>query len=39
VNAEEVVFWNHPGATHYILLDRPEHGRTAFLERLDQFLR
>ncbi len=39
VNAEEVVFWNHPGGTHYILLDRPEHGRTALLERLDRFLR
>ena len=39
VNAEEIVYINHPGATHYLLLDRPEHGRTAFLERLDQFLR
>lgn len=39
VNAEEIVFFNHPGATHYLLLDRPEHGRTAFLERLDAFLR
>lgn len=39
VNAEEVVYFDHPGATHYLLLDRPQHGRTAFLERLDQFLR
>jgi hypothetical protein len=39
VNAEEVVFWNPPNTTHYILLDRPERGRDALLERMDQFLR
>jgi pimeloyl-ACP methyl ester carboxylesterase len=38
VNAEEVVFWNPPGTTHYMLLDRPERGRDALLERLDEFL-
>lgn len=38
VNAEEVVFWNPPDTTHYILLDRPERGRDALLERMDQFL-
>jgi len=39
VNAEEVVFWNPPNTGHYILLDRPERGRSALLERMDQFLR
>lgn len=39
VNAEEVVYFNHPNATQYILLDRPEHGRDALLERMDAFLR
>ena len=39
VNAEEVVFWNPPNTTHYILLDRPERGRDALLERMDRFLR
>jgi pimeloyl-ACP methyl ester carboxylesterase len=38
VNAEEVVYWNPPDTTHYILLDRPEHGRAALLDRLDRFL-
>lgn len=38
VNAEEVVFFNHPNATQYILLDRPEHGRDALLARMDSFL-
>lgn len=39
VNAEEVVYWNPPNTTHYILLDRPERGRDALLERMDEFLR
>lgn len=39
VNAEEVVFWNPPDTTQYILLDRPERGRDALLARMDQFLR
>lgn len=38
VNAEEVVFWNPPNTTHYILLDRPDRGRDALLERMDTFL-
>lgn len=38
VNAEEIVFWNPPDTTHYILLDRPERGRTALLDRMDEFL-
>lgn len=39
VNAEEVVYWRQPNTTHYIILDRPERGRTAMLERMDTFLR
>lgn len=38
-NAEEVVYWNPPNTTHYILLDRPEHGRDELLVQMDQFLR
>lgn len=37
-NAEEVVFWNPPNTTHYILLDRPERGRNDLLARMDEFL-
>lgn len=39
VNAEEVVYWRKPNTTHYILLDRPERGKTALLQRMDEFLR
>lgn len=37
-NAEEVVFWNRPNTTHYVLLDRPERGRNDLLEKIDAFL-
>lgn len=37
-HAEEVVHYAPPNTTHYILLDRPERGRTAMLERMDVFL-
>ena len=39
VNAEEIVHWRQPNTTHYILLDRPERGKTALLERMDEFLK
>lgn len=39
VNAEAVDYFYQPGTTHYILLDRPEHGRDALLARMDEFLR
>lgn len=38
VNAEEVAYFNHPNATQYILLDRPQHGRDALLAAMDSFL-
>lgn len=38
VHAEEVVFYAPPNTTHYILLDRPERGRIALLERMDEFM-
>jgi pimeloyl-ACP methyl ester carboxylesterase len=37
-NAEEIVFYNPPNTTHYILLDRPERGRDEFLAKMDEFL-
>jgi pimeloyl-ACP methyl ester carboxylesterase len=37
-NAEEIVFYNPPNTTHYILLDRPERGRDDFLRNIDTFL-
>jgi len=37
-NAEEVVFWSRPDTTHYVLLDRPERGRTELLRAMDRFL-
>jgi len=39
VNAEQAVYFNHPDATQYILLDRPERGRDALLAAMDDFLR
>jgi pimeloyl-ACP methyl ester carboxylesterase len=39
VNAEEVEYFQEPGTTHYMLLDRPEHGRRKLLQRIDGFLR
>jgi len=38
VNAEEIVYFNQPNATQYILFDRPEHGRDALMEQMDAFL-
>ncbi|GAA3216370.1 alpha/beta hydrolase [Microbacterium terregens] len=37
-HAQEIDLWEPEGTTHYLLLDRPERGRDAFLERLDGFL-
>ena len=39
VNAESVEVFEPAGATHFVLLDRPERGRTETLARLTQFLR
>jgi pimeloyl-ACP methyl ester carboxylesterase len=39
VNAEEVVYFQEPNTTHYMLLDRPEHGRNKLLAQMDDFLR
>ncbi|MGR3661146.1 MAG: alpha/beta hydrolase [Paracoccaceae bacterium] len=38
VHAEEVDIYAPPNTTHYILLDRPERGRDALLQRMDGFL-
>ncbi|MGR3455724.1 alpha/beta hydrolase [Pseudooceanicola sp.] len=38
VNAEEVVHYNPPGTTHYVMLDRPERGRSAMIEAMVAFL-
>jgi pimeloyl-ACP methyl ester carboxylesterase len=38
VHAEEVEIWEPRNATHYILLDRPERGRTEALRRMNDFL-
>ncbi|MGZ9811641.1 dienelactone hydrolase family protein [Pseudoroseicyclus sp. H15] len=38
VNAESVVHYNPPGTTHYLILDRPERGRTALLDEMQAFL-
>lgn len=37
-HAEEVVLWEPHESTHYLVLDRPQHGRDELLERLDSFL-
>lgn len=37
-HAREVDLWEPEGATHYLILDRPDRGRDAFLERLNAFL-
>lgn len=37
-HAEEVVLWEPEGATQYLILDRPEHGRDEMLQRLSGFL-
>lgn len=37
-HADEVVLWEPEGATQYLILDRPEHGRDEMLVRLDSFL-
>jgi len=37
-HAEEVVLYAPKNTTHYVLLDRPERGRTALLDRMDSFL-
>jgi pimeloyl-ACP methyl ester carboxylesterase len=38
VHAEEVDLWEPKGTTHYLLFDRPQHGRDALLARMDNFL-
>lgn len=38
INAEEVFYWEPAGTTHYILFDRPEHGRDAMLKEMTVFL-
>ena len=39
VHAPEVELWEPENATHYIILDRPERGRTAALDKVTAFLR
>ncbi|WP_423296029.1 alpha/beta hydrolase [Ancylobacter sp. VNQ12] len=39
VNAEQVVTWEPENTTHYIILDRPERGRTAAIEKIIDFIR
>lgn len=39
VNAESVDLWEPEGATHYVILDRPERGRDAALTRITEFIR
>ena len=38
INAEEVFYWEPGDTTHYILFDRPEHGRDAMLAEMEAFL-
>ncbi|QQM29807.1 alpha/beta fold hydrolase [Martelella lutilitoris] len=38
INAGEVFYWEPGGTTHYILFDRPEHGRDAMLAEMEAFL-
>jgi pimeloyl-ACP methyl ester carboxylesterase len=39
VHSPEVIHWQATNTTHYLILDRPERGRSEFLRRLDAFLR
>lgn len=39
VHAGEVELWEPENATHYIILDRPERGRTAAIEKIRHFFR
>ncbi len=38
LHAPEVVYYEPENTTHYVILDRPERGRTDLLEELDRFL-
>jgi pimeloyl-ACP methyl ester carboxylesterase len=38
VNAEYVELWEPPDATHFVILDRPERGRTEAIATITQFL-
>ncbi|MBX9738592.1 MAG: alpha/beta hydrolase [Beijerinckiaceae bacterium] len=38
VNAEEVQVWEPANTTHYLILDRPERGRTAALDTVSGFI-
>lgn len=38
VNAEQVVTWQPENTTHYIILDRPERGRAAAIEKIIDFI-
>lgn len=37
-NAEAVEVWEPAGTTHYLILDRPERGRTEAIERISSFI-
>jgi pimeloyl-ACP methyl ester carboxylesterase len=37
-NAEDVVVWEPANTTHYLILDRPERGRTEALDRISAFI-
>ena len=37
-HAPEVIHWQASNCTHYLMLDRPERGRSEFLSRLDLYL-
>jgi pimeloyl-ACP methyl ester carboxylesterase len=37
-NAEDVVVWEPADTTHYLILDRPERGRTEALDRISAFI-
>jgi pimeloyl-ACP methyl ester carboxylesterase len=37
-NAEDVVVWEPANTTHYLILDRPERGRTEALESISAFI-
>ena len=37
-NAEDVVVWQPENTTHYLILDRPERGRTEALDRISAFI-
>ncbi|WP_373356188.1 alpha/beta hydrolase [Pseudoroseicyclus sp. CXY001] len=38
-NAEDVVHYNPPNTTHYLILDRPDRGRSELLARMADYLR